>query len=110
MVEQDGEELSYEDWGVEVSCPVCSNTILMPPRDFELVVGTDALETFRGQKQTYRVMHPSEITEHIDKGHLFNNHGLVILGTLCPVSGERLPIHLRVEWLPHSATKKRNEE
>jgi len=92
VVEQDGEELAYEDWGVEASCPVCSNTILMPPRDFELVVGTDALETFRGQQRTYEVLHPSSITEIVDSQP---DHGLVILGTICPVSGERLPIHLR---------------
>lgn len=91
-VEQDGEELVYEDWGVEASCPVCSNTILMPPRDYELLMGTDHLETFRGQARTYTVLHPSSVCEIVDSD---DNKGLVILGSVCPVSGERLPIHLR---------------
>jgi len=97
---EDGEMMTYEDWGVEASCPACDNTILMPPRDYELMVGTDQLERYRGKKRTYQLLHPQQVTDIVDLQDIsatdtgrFNR--LVVLGSICPVSGERLPIHIR---------------
>ena len=62
----DGKPMTYEDWGVEVPCPVCDHQVLFPPRDFELLVGTDFLEQYQGEVVAYRVIHPTEATEIVD--------------------------------------------
>lgn len=90
----DGKPMTYEDWGVEVPCPVCDHQVLFPPRDFELLVGTDFLEQYQGEVVAYRVIHPTEATEIVDARDAELGR-MVVLGTVCSMSGERLPIHMR---------------
>jgi len=92
--DDEGKVLSYEDWGVEVPCSVCEHQILLPPRDFELLVGTDFLENYRTEVVTYRVVHPPEAAEIVDARDEELGR-MVVLGSVCGISGERLPIHLR---------------
>ena len=103
MAAYDYDKYAVEDWGVEASCPACNNTILLSPRDFELLVGTEHLEVYKGEVCNYEVLHPPRIADIIDAGGPPVNE-LVTLGSLCPFSKERIPIHLRgrvVKFTPH---------
>ena len=93
MVQPDGQSVSTERWGTNVTCHACGQEIFMEPNDYAVIAGDDLFWTYKATNGvTYTMVSRESIVDLIDSGA---GESLVLTGTFTPFCQDVFPPHMR---------------
>jgi hypothetical protein len=88
-----GSEGTEERWLVRVNCKSCSRPASLHPEDYELLFDEFFMTHFISSREiAYQAITATEIADMVDTS---TDESLVILGSVCPHTGRRLPPNFR---------------